>query len=654
MNLVPMTDASRQSEDDALLRAYVEQQSGAAFAELVRRHADAVFGSALRRANGDRALAEDIAQQVFTDLARKAARLPAGTVLGGWLHRHTGFTASHFIDRERRRRAREQEAARMKLPDSEDDRALRMAPLLDAAMDSLPAPDRDALVLRFFERRDYRGIGAVLGVSDDTAQKRVTRALEKLRAQLMRRGVTGSAGAMAAVLAATTTEPVAAAFIAGLPERALAGAAGAPRSLMEAAAGLAAGARVRLAAAALALAAAGAVPAWLGASRSAERRAARAAAATLPPAAQPVPADGGRARVAEPAAREESAAALVARAALVLRGGNQTVTATAEALALLARISAEEMREALTAAGSVADEPARLLVQKHLLARWTETDPAAALAHAQELSGTAGGMALEAVLTAWGAGNPEAVLGWQAKASGAGAAPGRESVVASLFRTLASRDLARALALLERAPDGSSRANAVRGLMEGAFTGEARERVLGAAAALTDDELRVQLRRAAVESWARQEPEAAAAWVERVEPAWERPRLRDSLGFAWLQRDPAAAADWWTRLEPGPDTMVKIINVWAQEDPNAAGSWLRQQPTGPAGDAARMTFSRQVADLDPESALTWAATVTDPAMRDGTLRHIWSRWHGRDPGAAEAFLARPEWQSQRGVLEDAR
>ena len=649
-----MTDASRQSEDDDLLRAYVEQQSGAAFAELVRRHADAVFGSALRRVHGDRALAEDIAQQVFTDLARKAARLPAGTVLGGWLHRHTGFTASHFIDRERRRRAREQEAARMNLPDNEDGAALRMAPLLDEAMDALPAPDRDALVLRFFEKRDYRGVGAVLGVRDDTAQKRVTRALDKLRALLARRGVTGSAGALAAVLTGATAEPAAAAFAETLPERALAGAAGSPRSIMEAAASLAAGARVRVAAAALALTAAGAVPGWLSATRPAHQHAAPAGTGAEIPAAEAAPQVGRAAGLTEPSVPGESAASLVARAAAVLRGGNQTVTATAEALGLLSRIPAEAMAEALAAAAAVTDEPARLLVQKHLLARWTETDPAAALAHAQELSGTAGGMALEAVLAAWGAGNPEAVLGWHAKASGAAAAPGRESLVAALFRSLASRDLARALALLERAPDGSSRANAVRGVMEGAFTGEARERVLSAAGALTDDELRVQLRRAAVESWARQAPEAAAAWVEQVEPAWERPRLRDSLGLAWLQRDPAAAAAWWTQQEPGPDTLVKIINVWAQEDPNAAGAWLRQQPAGPVGDAARMTFARQVADLDPESALTWAATVTDAAIRDGTLRHIWRRWAARDAGAAAALLARPEWQARRDVLEGGR
>ena len=113
LNPDAMTDAELQPDDPQLLRDYVERRSGSAFAELVRRHVDAVYSAAVRRANGDRALAEDITQCVFTDFARKAAHLPPGTVPGGWLHRHTGFVASHHIDRERRRRAREQQAVAM-------------------------------------------------------------------------------------------------------------------------------------------------------------------------------------------------------------------------------------------------------------------------------------------------------------------------------------------------------------------------------------------------------------------------------------------------------------------------------------------------------------------------------------------------------------
>jgi len=61
---------------NALLRAYVQENSEAAFQELVNRYIDLVFSTALRRVSGDRQLAEDVSQQVFTDFARKARSLP--------------------------------------------------------------------------------------------------------------------------------------------------------------------------------------------------------------------------------------------------------------------------------------------------------------------------------------------------------------------------------------------------------------------------------------------------------------------------------------------------------------------------------------------------------------------------------------------------
>ena len=51
-------------------------------------------------------------------------------------------------------------------------------------MSRLNERDRDALLLRFFKNQDFRAVGSALGVSNDAAQKRVARALEKLRGYL--------------------------------------------------------------------------------------------------------------------------------------------------------------------------------------------------------------------------------------------------------------------------------------------------------------------------------------------------------------------------------------------------------------------------------------------------------------------------------------
>src|SRR5262245_41529124 len=97
------------TESGQLLRKYVGQRDEQAFDELVKRHVDLVYSTALRQV-GDAHTAQDVAQTVFTDLARKASALPRDVVLGGWLYRHTCFTAAKALRTERRRQIREQEA----------------------------------------------------------------------------------------------------------------------------------------------------------------------------------------------------------------------------------------------------------------------------------------------------------------------------------------------------------------------------------------------------------------------------------------------------------------------------------------------------------------------------------------------------------------
>ena len=190
-------------DDAQLLRQYVEGQSEEAFGELVSRHIDLVYSAALRMASSDSHLAEDVTQMVFIDLARKVRSLPRGVLLAGWLYRHTCYTAAKAVRTERRRRAREQTAMEIKaLDDNIEEPWERIAPHLDEGLTRLSASDREALVLRFLKRQDLRAVGAAFGISEDAAQKRVTRALDKLRGVLGGRGVELTVTTLATALAA--------------------------------------------------------------------------------------------------------------------------------------------------------------------------------------------------------------------------------------------------------------------------------------------------------------------------------------------------------------------------------------------------------------------------------------------------------------------
>lgn len=191
------------NDDGELLQRYAGRRDQAAFAELVQRHVNLVYSAALRQVNGDAHLAEDAAQMVFADLARKAAALASHRVLAGWLFTSTRFAAAKLVRSEQRRRTREQEAHMMKELTSDPGGAVdwaRVRPVLDAALADLNHTDREALLLRFFEGCGFAEVGERLQLSENTARMRVERALEKLHARLARRGVTSSGAALAVAL----------------------------------------------------------------------------------------------------------------------------------------------------------------------------------------------------------------------------------------------------------------------------------------------------------------------------------------------------------------------------------------------------------------------------------------------------------------------
>jgi RNA polymerase sigma factor (sigma-70 family) len=194
--LLKMSDTDMQ-----LLARYTRHRAEDAFAEVVRRHLDLVFSAALRQVRSPQ-LAEEVAQSVFTDLARQAHRLAPDTILTAWLYQVTRRTAIDVVRREARRQLREQVACELNAMNTSAADWTYIEPLLDEAMHVLEEADRTAVLLRYFENKSLREVGQTLGTNEDAARKRVSRAVERLREFFAKRGVTiGASGLVIAISA---------------------------------------------------------------------------------------------------------------------------------------------------------------------------------------------------------------------------------------------------------------------------------------------------------------------------------------------------------------------------------------------------------------------------------------------------------------------
>ncbi len=191
-------------DDIALLLEYTERGSEEAFAALVGRHINKVYSVALRQ-TGNPASAEEITQAVFVILARKCRSLRKEVVLSGWLYETARLTSRTFIRSEIRRSHREKEAhLQTELNQNEPEAWSQIAPLLDAAMGALNETDRHAIVLRFFDGKSMREVGAMLGASEDAAKVRVSRAVDKLQKFFLKHGIHSTTTAITGAIAANS------------------------------------------------------------------------------------------------------------------------------------------------------------------------------------------------------------------------------------------------------------------------------------------------------------------------------------------------------------------------------------------------------------------------------------------------------------------
>lgn len=196
-------------DNGKLLTLYVRDRSEAAFGQIITRHRALVYMTCLRE-TGSPSQAEDAAQVVFLLLSRKSKSLRPGPSLAGWLFRTARFVAKD-VRKQEARRLRREEIVQEELtprPKSPAPEWQRIEPLLNGALSALRPADRELILLRFLEGLSLSETGAALGLSEDAARMRVTRAVEKMRRYLAAHGAAVTGLALAGFLTAEASRPV--------------------------------------------------------------------------------------------------------------------------------------------------------------------------------------------------------------------------------------------------------------------------------------------------------------------------------------------------------------------------------------------------------------------------------------------------------------
>jgi len=527
-------------DDHALLREYLEHHSEKAFSELVDRYLPLVYGTALRLV-GDTHAAQDMVQAVFIQLARKAWTIRNGHALPGWLYRATHHAA--YAARRSEIRRRERETAAMNLAEQNQPAntiAEQIAPLLDDALAGLSRVEQDAVLLRYFQDKSFREVGATLGLNEEAARKRTDRALDKIRLHFSRRGITATAALLGSALTSQAATPPPMGLATKVAASTFAHTAGTHFGTLLWKAFLM-NTQTKIITTAVVVALVAAIPIAyqqqeinkLNATVTKLSQASRSRVAALPTKTTPAP-------------------------QIANSGANGAAQENATQTKATANLSPDEL--------------AALLQGSH-----------AAEGYASDITGNLdfANIALR-IARKWAADDPQGAVTW---AQGLPAGSGHDDAMKLIFTLYAEKDFAAALSLAQALPaDGNARSLALQGLAKTAVPVSVQDPAKAAAIleSLGADEPSVSADNPTAlvaMSWYMRDPTAAINWVNTMSAGNSKDSAILTVAAVQQDTDPAAAFTMLRTMvnasKRGAATSA-LVSVWAKTDPDAAANAVMQ------------------------------------------------------------------------------
>ncbi|MCW1885006.1 sigma-70 family RNA polymerase sigma factor [Luteolibacter flavescens] len=615
--------------DAALLEAWCAGASEEAFAALARRYGGLLYHAALRRTGRDD-LAGEAAQNALLILARKAPRLTHLPSLSGWLHRTACYEASKILRREQRHHAR---MKHLMPPDEEGESTWKeIAPLLDEALDAMGEKDREVIFLKFFDGLSFEQMARRFGGEPAAWRQRGSRAIERLRTYLTRRGVAVSATVLTTGLGTSFTQAAPAAFLASLPSSASAASAALSwQTLTFHSIHLM---KVKPAAALAAVLLLSLVPLGMQAMAISE---ARDRIGLLESAHATSPVAPSR-QMASSSSRAGSAMNLVALADALLAAEQGDLVKRFTTERKIEAMGADELEALLReSAGLELGADQRVALVKALFRQYCRV---------AEKSGLPGERVMELVvllapamtsgqgtlwdlaggnLDRWVEADPDAAVAWYRQMARPGSSNDTGVLVARAFDALERRDSAEALAFYRSLPDAEKFS-----LIGGGGGADRPQEMLGLASEIADERLRLLSMNAIFHRADGRSPQEVRGWLAGLD--LDGSRAEELLAIAAsgprgevTAEDAARRIEWLRESADGldvPHATGMLLTGLATSRPDAAAAildaeWARRPDERMLATYMTHGVKSELLVLD---AIPRAALISDPELRDSALR----------------------------------
>ena len=311
------------------------------------------------------------------------------------------------------------------------------------------------------------------------------------------------------------------------------------------------------------------------------------------------------------------------------------LTRTQRLLAYLDRLPTDQFAEAYLAIASSPLSEVRRAEHSLVLQAWAERDPLGALGHLQENG--AEDWERETTVSTWATIDPDAAFAWASTSEDAGSV---NNWVVGALRGMAAvnPDLARDyLAQLE---PGDTRSRSLKSL-DRYITQYGFDYATEWIAGVQDEGLRGQASRTMADELVALDPAQAGEWNASIADVKTRRAVSETVADRWARQDLEAAKAWVNNLPADTQTEAAegVARHYARQDPVEAANWLAGLGDSPDLDGAKRILIEESFRQDPQTSLDFVANLSDDKLRNGFYHRYLGTWMRSDADAARQWAS---------------